>query len=135
MPPWHSQTNGHPGIRPVTPDRSHQSSLGRHSQQHPLRHQQGGGAVDTPQTADTSSHAIPSGLSRLKELSLNLWWSWTPEARRLFEHIDTDVTENSPENRALSARLYGGDQEMRLCQEFLLGIGGVRMLRALGIAH
>ncbi|HMF86208.1 MAG TPA: alpha-glucan family phosphorylase, partial [Nitrospiraceae bacterium] len=48
--------------------------------------------------------------------------------------IDTNVPENSPENRALSARLYGGDQEMRLCQEFLLGIGGVRMLRALGIA-
>jgi starch phosphorylase len=48
--------------------------------------------------------------------------------------IDTDVPENSPENRALSARLYGGDQEMRLCQEYLLGIGGVRMLRALGIA-
>jgi len=48
--------------------------------------------------------------------------------------IDTDVPENSPENRALSARLYGGDQEMRLCQEILLGIGGVRMLRALGIA-
>ena len=47
--------------------------------------------------------------------------------------IDTDVPENNPENRALSARLYGGDQEMRLCQEFLLGIGGVRLLRALGI--
>jgi len=270
--------------------------------------------VDTPRTADTSSHAIPSGLSRLKELAQNLWWSWTPEARRLFEYIDptlwmlthnnpvkllaevrtarlthlaedpsymrmysaalkrfdeyrqnghswfktqhgdlkapviayfsaefglhrsipiysgglgilagdhckeasdlgvrlvvvdfmypqgyfrqritpegwqeaayapfnravspvhpaltpsgdacritveigsrvvaaavwkvlvglvplylidTDVPENSPENRALSARLYGGDQEMRLCQEYLLGIGGVRMLRALGIA-
>ena len=270
--------------------------------------------MDTPQTADASTHAIPSGLSRLMELAFNLWWSWTPEARRLFEHIDptlwiltqhnpvkllanvkpgrlarlaedpsyvrqysavlkifdeyrenahswfkaqhsdlkaptiayfsaefglhtsipiysgglgilagdhckeasdlgvplvgvgfmypqgyfrqritpegwqeaayapfdraespihpalnpagaacritveigsrvvaatvwkvlvgrvtlylidTDVPENSPENRALSARLYGGDQEMRLCQEFLLGIGGVRMLRALGIA-
>ncbi len=48
--------------------------------------------------------------------------------------IDTDVPENSPEDRALSARLYGGDQEMRLCQEILLGIGGVRMLRALGIS-
>ncbi len=47
--------------------------------------------------------------------------------------IDTDVPENNPENRALSARLYGGDQEMRLCQEFLLGIGGVRLLRALGL--
>jgi len=48
--------------------------------------------------------------------------------------IDTDVPENTPENRALSARLYGGDQEMRLCQEILLGIGGVRLLRTLGIA-
>ncbi|HEU4686642.1 MAG TPA: alpha-glucan family phosphorylase [Nitrospira sp.] len=47
--------------------------------------------------------------------------------------IDTDVPENTPENRALSARLYGGDQEMRLCQEILLGIGGVRVLRTLGI--
>ncbi|MCE3223730.1 MAG: glgP [Nitrospira sp.] len=47
--------------------------------------------------------------------------------------IDTDVPENTPEDRALSARLYGGDQETRLCQEFLLGIGGVRVLRALGI--
>ena len=48
--------------------------------------------------------------------------------------LDTDVPENTPENRGLSARLYGGDQEIRLCQEILLGIGGVRMLRALGIA-
>ena len=48
--------------------------------------------------------------------------------------IDTDVPENSPEDRALSARLYGGDQEMRLCQEILLGIGGVRMFRSLGIS-
>lgn len=48
--------------------------------------------------------------------------------------IDTDVPENSADNRALSARLYGGDQETRLCQEILLGIGGVRLLRALGIS-
>ncbi len=47
--------------------------------------------------------------------------------------IDTDVPENNHEDRALSARLYGGDQEMRLCQEILLGIGGVRMLRALDV--
>lgn len=48
--------------------------------------------------------------------------------------IDTDVPENTPDDRALSARLYGGDQETRLCQEFLLGIGGVRVLRALGVS-
>lgn len=48
--------------------------------------------------------------------------------------IDTDIPENGPGDRELSARLYGGDQEVRLCQEILLGIGGVRVLRALGIA-
>jgi len=48
--------------------------------------------------------------------------------------LDTDVDPNAPEDRELAARLYGGDQEMRLSQEIILGIGGVRALRALGIA-
>lgn len=48
--------------------------------------------------------------------------------------IDTDIPENAPSDRELSARLYGGDQEVRLCQEILLGIGGVRVIRALGLA-
>ena len=47
--------------------------------------------------------------------------------------MDTDVEPNGPADRTLSARLYGGDQEMRIAQEFMLGIGGVRALRALGI--
>lgn len=48
--------------------------------------------------------------------------------------IDTDVPLNAPADRELSARLYGGDQEVRLCQEILLGIGGVRVMRALGLS-
>lgn len=48
--------------------------------------------------------------------------------------MDTDVAENTPRERTLSARLYGGDQEMRLLQEMVLGIGGVRVLRGLGLA-
>ena len=48
--------------------------------------------------------------------------------------IDTDLPENAPEDRELSARLYGGDQEIRLRQEMLLGIGGVRVCRALGLS-
>ncbi len=47
--------------------------------------------------------------------------------------MDTDIHPNSPQDRELSARLYGGDREMRVAQEIVLGIGGVRMLRALGI--
>lgn len=48
--------------------------------------------------------------------------------------MDTNLEVNSPWDRELSARLYGGDQETRLQQEIVLGIGGVRLLRALGIA-
>lgn len=47
--------------------------------------------------------------------------------------LDTDVHPNAPEDRTLAARLYGGDQEMRISQEIVLGIGGVRALRALGV--
>jgi starch phosphorylase len=46
--------------------------------------------------------------------------------------LDTDTPENSPEDRHLTARLYGGDHRTRLCQELLLGIGGVRAIRAVG---
>src|SRR5207247_8894153 len=48
--------------------------------------------------------------------------------------MDTDVPPNAPNDRELSARLYGGDREMRISQEIVLGIGGVRALRALGIS-
>ncbi len=47
--------------------------------------------------------------------------------------MDTDVERNAPADRELSARLYGGNQELRVSQEFVLGIAGVRVLRALGI--
>ena len=47
--------------------------------------------------------------------------------------LDTDLAENAPWDRELSARLYGGNSEMRIQQEIILGIGGVRALRALGI--
>ncbi|HVV98686.1 MAG TPA: alpha-glucan family phosphorylase, partial [Planctomycetaceae bacterium] len=47
--------------------------------------------------------------------------------------LDTDVPENKAEDRHLTARLYGGDQRTRIRQEIMLGIGGVRALRAMGI--
>ena len=46
--------------------------------------------------------------------------------------MDTDVERNAPADRELSARLYGGDVQMRISQEVVWGIGGVRALRALG---
>ena len=46
--------------------------------------------------------------------------------------LDTDLPENQASDRGLTDCLYGGDQRYRLCQEIILGIGGVRLLRALG---
>jgi len=46
--------------------------------------------------------------------------------------LDTNLPENSDWDRTLTDHLYGGDTYYRLCQEIILGIGGVRMLRALG---
>jgi len=47
--------------------------------------------------------------------------------------LDTDIPENTAEDRLITAELYGGDLEMRMRQEVMLGIGGVKALTALGI--
>ncbi|WP_165232240.1 alpha-glucan family phosphorylase [Aquisphaera insulae] len=47
--------------------------------------------------------------------------------------LDSNLPENSETDRALTARLYGGDARVRIRQELLLGVGGVRALKALGI--
>jgi starch phosphorylase len=47
--------------------------------------------------------------------------------------LDTNIEDNAPELRNITAALYGGDKETRMQQELLLGIGGIRALRALGI--
>jgi glycogen phosphorylase len=47
--------------------------------------------------------------------------------------LDTETPENSAEDRLITAELYGGDLEMRMRQEIMLGIGGVKALSALGI--
>ena len=60
---------------------------------------------------------------------------WRAQVGRISLYLmDTNVPENSPEDRHITAQLYGGDQELRIRQEIILGIGGVRMLQALGIA-
>jgi starch phosphorylase len=47
--------------------------------------------------------------------------------------LDCDVPGNSPEDRELTSRLYGGDNRTRVRQELVAGVGGVRALKALGI--
>jgi glycogen phosphorylase len=46
--------------------------------------------------------------------------------------LDTDIDKNSNEDKTITYQLYGGDNEMRIKQEILLGIGGVRALKAVG---
>jgi starch phosphorylase len=46
--------------------------------------------------------------------------------------LDTDLPDNSPFDRSITDTLYGGDAYYRLCQEVVLGFGGLAMLRALG---
>src|SRR5882672_10604075 len=63
-------------------------------------------------------------------------WRYTVRGVRGFEvpvyFLDADLPSNAEGDRALTGSLYGGDAYYRLCQEVLLGIGGVRILRALG---
>ncbi|MBI5193538.1 MAG: alpha-glucan family phosphorylase [Nitrospirae bacterium] len=47
--------------------------------------------------------------------------------------LDSDIDENSAEDRMLTNNLYGGDHDIRISQEILLGMGGVRALNAMGI--
>ncbi len=48
--------------------------------------------------------------------------------------LDTDVAENDPRDREITARLYGGDNEHRIRQEIVLGIGGLRALKMLNVS-
>ena len=66
-----------------------------------------------------------------RALSLGVWL--VKVGRVSIYLLDTDVEGNTPEDRQISARLYSADPELRIQQEIILGIGGVRVLRALGI--
>ncbi len=59
---------------------------------------------------------------------------WKVEVGRIILYLlDTDIDENIHEDRGITHQLYGGDWENRLKQEILLGIGGIRALRTMGI--
>jgi starch phosphorylase len=47
--------------------------------------------------------------------------------------LDTNIPENAPQDRRITSQLYGGDLDLRIRQEIVLGIGGVKMLKAIGL--
>src|SRR6201998_3044250 len=60
--------------------------------------------------------------------------AWKAQAGRAPVYLlDTNCPENAPSDRDITHRLYGGDDATRIRQEMILGIGGVRALRALGV--
>ena len=59
---------------------------------------------------------------------------WLTQVGRVSLYLlDCDVEGNSPEDRSLTSRLYGGDERTRVRQELVLGVGGTKALTALGI--
>ncbi len=88
-------------------------------------------------------HGLPVKLLRQPDGSAVVISVPLPEGRTLHAHVwraqvgrvsllllDSDIEENAPAERGVTDRLYGGDEDHRLRQEMLLGIGGVRALRA-----
>jgi starch phosphorylase len=67
-----------------------------------------------------------------RSLRLQVWEVRVGIARLLL--LDSDCEHNAPADRSLTWQLYGGDRDTRMAQEIILGIGGVRALRALGLA-
>ncbi len=66
-----------------------------------------------------------------REVMLRPWLAEAGRVRLIL--LDSDVHENAEADRRITYQLYGGDMETRIKQEIVLGIGGVRALRALGL--
>ncbi|MCX8155069.1 MAG: alpha-glucan family phosphorylase [Verrucomicrobiae bacterium] len=74
-----------------------------------------------------------TGMVRIA-MSEVLFQAWRVNVGRCVVYLlDTNLPENEPHFRDLTLRVYGGDSTTRIMQEILLGVGGVRLLRALGI--
>ncbi|HKJ87475.1 MAG TPA: alpha-glucan family phosphorylase, partial [Gammaproteobacteria bacterium] len=65
-----------------------------------------------------------------REVQIRVWRARLGEVSILL--LDTDLPENGEDDRGITYQLYGGDNNVRIQQEIVLGIGGVRALRALG---
>ena len=67
-----------------------------------------------------------------RKVRIRIWEAMIGKVRLIL--LDTDTGDNAPEDRTVTHHLYGGDNENRLRQEIILGIGGIRALEAMGIS-
>ncbi len=93
------------------------------------------GAAQAPptDTADGSPVLVHVPMPEGRVLRARVWVAQVGRIPLLL--LDSDIAENDPELRAVTDRLYGGDQDHRIKQEILAGIGGVRAVRAYTRAH
>lgn len=85
----------------------------------------------TPVTHDDGSPLIVKIKIAEREVDLRIWQTVAGSISLYL--LDSDVASNNEEDRLITYRLYGGDKITRIKQEMILGIGGVRTLRALGL--
>ena len=86
----------------------------------------------TPATHPDGGHVTITVRLPGRDVFVKVWQLQV--GRVVIYFLDTDLAQNSREDRLLTSKLYGGDQDTRICQEIILGIGGVRALRQLGIS-
>ncbi|HEY7994346.1 MAG TPA: alpha-glucan family phosphorylase [Candidatus Eremiobacteraceae bacterium] len=67
-----------------------------------------------------------------RDVALRIWEAKAGRIKLYF--LDSDLPENESDDRAITYQLYGGDQTNRIKQEIVLGVGGVRALRAVGVS-
>ena len=103
-------------------------------------HRTTGTTCPCPPSSTRTASASPSsvdlpvlGQDRARPRSVALQ-AWRVDVGRVPLYLlDANLRENAPEDRALTNTLYGGDRSHRIRQEILLGIGGVRLLAAIGV--
>lgn len=99
-----------------------------------------GAQIDHPDPWNPEDYTQGVGVMVAVEIEGRTVWirPWVYELKSPLERhvpivlLDTNVKENDPRDRAITDRLYGGDKSERIRQEIVLGIGGERLLRALG---
>ncbi|QIG81752.1 alpha-glucan family phosphorylase [Sphingosinithalassobacter tenebrarum] len=101
-----------------------------------------GNQIDRPHPWEPGDHAVPLDTVVTvpvagRDVAVRAWMhvsEGVTGARVATLLLDTDLPQNSAEDRALTGRLYGGDARYRLRQEAVLGIGAARLLSAIGLA-
>ncbi len=84
-----------------------------------------------PATGKDGAPLVVSISTRKGTVKARVWLMMVGRVRLFL--LDCDVDGNSPEDRSLTSRLYGGDERTRIRQELVLGVGGVKALTSMGI--